>query len=74
MVEVGKYLGLGVELDAPLVSLLEEQLGVVSLVVVGVFEVLCGDQLVDILGVTDEAAGIQEPKKRHKQVKYRERQ
>ena len=43
VVQVGKYLGLGVELDAPLVALLEEQLRVVPLVVVRVFELLCGD-------------------------------
>ena len=71
MVQVGKYLGLGVELDAPLVSLFEEQLGVVPLVVVRVFEVLCCEQLVDILGVADEAAGVEEPtyEKRHKKLK-----
>ena len=72
MVEVGKYLGLGVELDSPLVSLLEEQLGVVPLVVVRVFELLRGYQLVDVLGVTDEAAGVQKPLKVQKkgELKY----
>ena len=65
MVQVGKYLGLGVELDAPLVALLEEQLRVVPLVVVRVFELLRGDQLVDVLGVTNEAPGIQEPYEEH---------
>ena len=61
MIQVGKYLGLGVELDAPLVALLEEQLRVVPLVVVRVFQLLCGDQLVYIFGVTNKASGIQEP-------------
>ena len=61
VVQVGKYLGLGVELDAPLVALLEEQLRVVSLVVVRVFELLCRDQLVDVLGVTNEASRIEKP-------------
>ena len=65
VVQVGKYLGLGVELDAPLVALLEEQLRVVSLVVVRVFELLCRDQLVDVLGVTNKAPGIQEPYEEH---------
>ena len=70
MVKVGEYLGLGVELDAPLVALLEEQLRVVSLVVVRVFELLCRDQLVDVLGVTNKAPGIQEPCEEIKNTRY----